>query len=136
MAPKTTPRGLRNNNPLNIRISGQNWRGKIKDNTDGSFEQYESMEWGIRAAIVIVRTYIRQHHLNTPAAIIRRWAPTVENDTKKYIDFVIDRANLYRNEQISSNSKFQILRLLAAMAYYENGVEVPFEHFEKAWSMI
>ena len=136
MAPKTTPRGIRNNNPLNIRISGQGWRGKIKDNTDGSFEQFESIEWGIRAAIVIVRTYIRQHHLNTPAAIIRRWAPAVENDTKKYIDFVIDRANLYRNEQISSNSKFQILRLLAAMAYYENGVEVPFEHFEKAWSMI
>lgn len=131
-----TPRGIRNNNPLNIRISGQMWRGKIKDNTDGSFEQFETMEWGIRAAIVICRTYIRQHHIDTPAAIIKRWAPAVENNTEAYITYVLDEANLYRNERISQNSKFQILRLLHAMAKYENGVDVQFDHFEKAWAMI
>lgn len=136
MGKPKTPRGIRNNNPLNIRISGQNWRGKIKDNTDGSFEQFETMEWGIRAAIVICRTYIRQHHIDTPAAIISRWAPTSENNTKKYIDFVIDKANLFRNERINQNSKFQILRLLHAMAFYENGVDVNFNLFEKAWALI
>ncbi|MCA9329527.1 hypothetical protein KDA11_02695, partial [Candidatus Saccharibacteria bacterium] len=35
-----TPRGIRNNNPGNIRISNNQWRGKIpvSQNTDGSFE--------------------------------------------------------------------------------------------------
>ena len=41
------PRGFRNNNWLNIRISNNNWQGKRTDNTDGAFEQFETPELGI-----------------------------------------------------------------------------------------
>jgi hypothetical protein len=34
-----SPRGIRNNNPLNIRI-GNDWQGERKPNTDGAFEQF------------------------------------------------------------------------------------------------
>lgn len=132
----TIPRGIRNNNPLNLRISGNNWRGKKKPNLDGTFEQFESMSYGIRAAIVCVRTYIKNHHLETPAQIITRWAPATENATEKYIAFVCEKSGLIRNQRLTYNSQFAICRLLWAMAIYENGREVEFELFISAWNLI
>ena len=38
-------RGLRNNNPLNIRHSADRWRGVRKEQTDPSFVQFESMAY-------------------------------------------------------------------------------------------
>lgn len=52
------PRGIRNNNPLNIKI-GNNWLGEVTDPTDPIFEQFVSMKYGLRAAFIILRRYIR-----------------------------------------------------------------------------
>ena len=131
-----TPRGIRNNNPLNIRISGQKWKGKVTPSKDCAFEQFQSMAYGIRAAIVIVRTYIRSHHLETPRQIIRRWAPPHENSTDQYISFVSKKAGLDAEKRLTINSKFDICRMLWAMAIYENGQEVDFKQFVEAWTLI
>lgn len=136
LSPLMTPRGIRNNNPLNIRRSGQPWRGKITYGNDPSFEQFESMAMGIRAAMIIVRTYIRSHHLDTPVLIVSRWAPPCENSTTRYIDFVCEKSGLQRSHRLTLNSKFDICRLLWAMAWYENGQELPFADFIRAWSLI
>ena len=45
-------RGLRNNNPLNIR-KGNDWQGETKG-SDPSFETFQSMAYGYRAAIKIL----------------------------------------------------------------------------------
>ena len=81
------PRGLRNNNPLNIRI-GNTWLGEKVHPTDDEFEEFVSLAYGIRAAFVILRRYIRRYHLNTVRLIVERWAPRSENETEKYIQFV------------------------------------------------
>ena len=39
------PRGIRNNNPLNIRV-GNNWKGEVSQPTDHTFEQFTEMKWG------------------------------------------------------------------------------------------
>lgn len=54
---KNTPRGLRNNNPLNIRRSADLWQGLRKEQSDPEFFQFESIAWGYRAAFVVLRTY-------------------------------------------------------------------------------
>lgn len=94
------------------------------------------MAYGIRAAIVIVRTYIRSHHLETPRQIIRRWAPPHENSTDQYISFVSKKAGLDAEKRLTINSKFDICRMLWAMAIYENGQEVDFKQFVEAWTLI
>ena len=43
-------RGLRNNNPLNIRHSADKWEGTRIVQTDKSFVQFTSMAYGYRAA--------------------------------------------------------------------------------------
>ncbi len=45
-------RGMRNNNPLNIVKSEKiNWQGEVKPSTDPNFAQFETLEYGLRAAL-------------------------------------------------------------------------------------
>ena len=83
-------RGIRNNNPANIR-RGCNWKGLIRQQKDRDFCQFVTMTWGVRALLVTLRTYVVKHHLRTVREIITRWAPPSDgNNTEKYIKFVED----------------------------------------------
>lgn len=86
-------RGERNLNPLNI-VHGCNWKGLSKTQTDKKFCQFVNIIYGIRAALVIMRTYYLKHGLTTIGQIIRRWAPPEDgNDTTAYILFVVRMMN-------------------------------------------
>ena len=90
---KKQPRGIRNNNPLNIRI-GNTWLGEVPNPTDSDFEQFVSVVYGLRAAFCILRRYIRRYHRDTIAKIICAWAPTNENNTALYISQVASVSGL------------------------------------------
>ena len=50
---------MRNNNPLNIIKSEKiNWQGEVKPSTDPNFAQFETLEYGLRAAFKLLRTYL------------------------------------------------------------------------------
>ena len=71
-----TPRGIRNNNPLNIRRNGTAWSGLSAQQTDRSFCQFRNMAYGFRAAFITIHTYIFKHGLGTISQIISRWDGT------------------------------------------------------------
>ena len=50
------PRGLRNNNPLNIRHNADNFLGELRGD-DKSFKIFASMAYGYRAAFVTLASY-------------------------------------------------------------------------------
>lgn len=86
-------RGIRNNNPANIR-RGCNWKGLAKVQGDKEFCQFTTMTWGVRALLVTLRTYVVKHHLHTVREIITRWAPPSDgNNTEAYIKFVEKEIN-------------------------------------------
>ena len=131
------PRGLRNNNPLNIRISSTPWQGKVANNTDGQFEQFTSLELGIRAALVNIRTYIRRDRLANVQLIISRWAPGSDgNNVKAYVEVVCQRAQLKTTERLSYNDKNKLCRLVWEMAFVECGQEISFGRVENAWALV
>lgn len=134
MKQKEKPRGIRNNNPLNIRI-GNVWLGEVKENTDGEFEQFTSMIYGLRAAIVLLRRYICHYHLNTIAQIVSRWAPSSENNTRLYINFVSERLGIADDTPLDIYDKVTICRLVEAMAYYECRSSIPIDAIEKAYDL-
>ena len=98
------PRGIRNNNPLNIRI-GNKWVGEVKSPTDPSFEQFSCMPYGLRAAFIILRRYIEVYKLNTISKIVSRYYKSIVNCFKasKYAD----RTYVYDNT--AENTEAQIL---------------------------
>jgi len=110
------PRGIRNNNPLNIEENGTAWEGKAGD--DGRFVVFSSPLYGIRAAARILRTYASKYQLNTIAGIVARWAPENENDTDNYIDFVSKKTGVDVNAPLNDETYPAVL---AAMVYMENG---------------
>lgn len=80
-------RGIRNNNPGNIK-RGEPWFGLRRTQTDPDFCQFTSDVWGIRAMIIVIRTYVYNYNLRYVKDIISRWAPTNENNTAAYVKFV------------------------------------------------
>lgn len=111
-----TPRGIKNNNPLNIRKSAISWQGKTGD--DGTFEVFDTPHNGIRAAARNLKTYANSHGLRTPRAIIGRWAPAVENNVEAYVSSVVKRSGLFADLILEPND---YVKLVEAMIYHENG---------------
>lgn len=134
--PSQLPRGLRNNNPLNIVKSGIPWRGKIANGTDPTFEQFSSLAYGVRAALLNLRGYITRHYVDTPLTIIHRWSPDGEKLEASYLRAVCYKGGFKEHERIKWANKNQVCRLVWAMAYVECGQEIPFGVVENAYSMI
>lgn len=131
---KILPRGIRNNNPLNIRI-GNTWLGERSNPTDPSFEEFVSMAYGIRAAFIILRRYIRRYHRNTIQQIIETWAPVTENATRKYIDCVYQRTGIPVDTPIAYEDRETMFALVKAMAFVECGVELKDKDISTAYDM-
>ncbi len=138
------PRGIRNNNPLNIRRSGDIWQGQINVNVNGNknspsptdkfpsptgeglgerpvgdraFCQFESMAYGWRAAFVILcKTYYGKYKLKTIRALITRWAPPKENNTEAYIRRVTDRIGIAADRELGSPQEHPAQWMMIAMA--------------------
>ena len=119
------PRGIRNNNPLNIRRSKDQWQGLRAQQTDAQFCQFESMEYGWRAAFyLLTRTYYHKYRLYTIRAIINKWAPPNENLTATYIENVSRLTGIPPDEPIGipSDQPQRWMMLGIAMAIQENGL--------------
>ncbi|MBO7472137.1 MAG: hypothetical protein J6T78_09810 [Bacteroidaceae bacterium] len=107
-------RGLRNCNPLNIRrVAGTTWKGQRDEQTDNAFVQFESIEWGIRAAFVLLRTYSTKYHANCIRDIISRWAPPTENDTERYIRNVCFWSGLGGLQRLTEQDWPKLVRAMA-----------------------
>ena len=137
---KSNTRGIRNNNPLNIR-KGNSWKGERHPQSDPAFEEFETVEMGIRAAIILAYNYItgraascRGQRMATVTQFITKWAPPSENNTQAYISRVCQRATLTPHESLYPIRKNQLLRLLWAMAEVECGQLLHFQHFENAYA--
>lgn len=77
MNAEVLPRGVRNNNPGNIRHEeGVVWVGQAEEQTDPDFVQFTQPEYGLRAMAVILRNYKVRDGVDTIAGAIRRWSAT------------------------------------------------------------
>lgn len=74
-------RSERNNNPGNIRLTGDRWRGQVLPPPDRGFVTFAEPKWGYRALFVILEGYMIRHGLVTIRGIIGRYAPPSENAT-------------------------------------------------------
>ena len=141
-------RGLRNNNPLNIRRSADRWQGERVEQTDKAFVQFRTMAYGYRAAWKTLDTYWKHFRKEgkpyNVRNIIRRWAPPAENDTEAYIRHVVSLTGLGANENMVRPSNGRQLErmvlLIRAMTCVENGIgmdkadeDAVWEGYDLAW---
>ena len=115
------PRGIRNHNPGNIRISEDDWEGLAEKQTDNDFFIFTAPVWGIRAMACLLITYQEKHGLRDIQGIISRWAPSTENKTESYIEDVARRTGFKRDDQLDMRNFDHIERLVKAIIHHENG---------------
>lgn len=115
------PRGIRNNNPGNIR-HGQKWQGMRDEQTDDAFLQFVSPEYGIRALAKTLLTYQAKHGLRTVAEIIARWAPPAENNTAAYVASVARSVRVEADQPLVLTDRAVMLPLVRAIIAHENGM--------------
>lgn len=120
---KSSVRGIRNNNPGNIRRSSNNWEGKVpfSQSTDRSFEQFISMEYGLRALMKNAITWINRG-ANTPEKLIHKWAPPHENNTANFVKSVA-KALKISEKTVIIPTKENLIALAKVIALNENGAE-------------
>lgn len=129
------PRGLRNQNPGNIRINDDLFQGEVRPSRDKSFKQFVSMAYGYRAVFVILRNYIRNYKLDTIRKMIGRWAPTNENHTENYIQAVSDYAGIPADDPVAFDRE-PMIRIVAGMSQVENGVPADMADVIKGWELL
>lgn len=112
-------RGLRNNNPGNIRKSADKWQGLAPVQDDPSFFKFTSASFGVRALGKILQTYRTKYGLQTVRDIIGRWAPPNENNTTSYVASVARALGVTADEPIDVYARLP--DLAAAIIRHENG---------------
>ncbi|MBR6033079.1 MAG: hypothetical protein IKP36_14165 [Bacteroidaceae bacterium] len=100
-------RGMRNNNPLNIR--------RVKG-----------------TAFCILRTYRNKYKAVCIEDIVTRWAPPTENDTQKYIRDVCKLTGFGGKERLTEN---EWPRLVKAMARIECGTLLDDDVIQKGFNL-
>lgn len=129
-------RGLRNNNPGNIRNSGVKYQGEVRPSKDKAFKQFSSMAYGYRAMHKILQTYYKKYGLTTIRAIINRWAPPVENDTEAYIKHVSSWSGIDADATLEITSKAMMCAVVSAMSRVENGTPASLQDVENGWRLL
>lgn len=133
------PLGIRYNNPCNIRYNSANkWKGQIGQYK--GFCKFKSVTYGLRACLYLLRQYRYVYGLDSIRKIISRYAPSSENDTENYIDFVVNflhkcgfnsiDADTPLNFDFSSYRVFNpLLYFLKAICCIESGYQLSKEEF-------
>lgn len=113
-------RGIRNNNPGNIRDSaGDTWEGQT--GTDGAFAVFSAPEYGIRALGKLLLNYYYKYGLNTVDDIISRYAPDSENNTAAYVGSVANELGVFSWFGMAVDRRLP--DLVKAIIKHENGVQ-------------
>lgn len=136
MESRQQTRGERNCNPLNIKKTNIKWHGKI-EGKDAIFETFKDCYYGYRAAIICLYKHYRTGS-NTVNLLINKWAPTSENHTSNYVDYISSLSSLAPN-QVFLWSYTNVYLIMYHMCVFENGkiidrealTKVVFEFFTK-----
>jgi hypothetical protein len=113
------PRGIRNNNPGNIRDDGTAWQGKAGADGDG-FLIFTDMSWGTRALGKDLLSKIQKGE-NTIASIIAVYAPTSDNnDVAAYVEAVSADTGIDATTVLGTDPT-TLASLIRAFANHENG---------------
>lgn len=129
-------RGLRNNNPGNLRLSKDKWQGLRAVQTDKEFFQFETMAHGYRALIRTLQNYRKLHKCQTIADFISRYAPKIENNTAGYIQRVCREMQVPTTYVPDVNDKATMCNFAAAISQVENGVSAVMADVYSGWELL
>lgn len=125
---------------MNIR-KGNSWKGERPIQQDSQFEEFVSMEYGLRAGFKLMRNHITgfkgtRPKMNTIQKLIGVWAPRTENATDRYVRVVCQRTGYSPTQIIDPANSVMMIAIAQAMVYVECGVEISKDYYYSAWALL
>ena len=108
------------NNIFNIRAGRAQWQGMT--GTQKGFVEFMNREYAIRAWLVLMRNYRRQHGCDSIRKIVTRFAPPTENNTANYIQFCAREVGTLADNRLERYTEYAMLAV--AMARMETSVKL------------
>ncbi|CAB4172066.1 hypothetical protein UFOVP1349_48 [uncultured Caudovirales phage] len=119
------PRGIRNNNPLNIEAGSFTQSQPGFQGSDGRFAKFENQDQGLTAAENLIDVYGRKHGINTVAGIVNRWAPASDgNPVSAYAEAVARDVGVDPHQPLDLTDAQLKRGIVMAMGKFENGKAV------------
>lgn len=119
----SSPNGIRNNNPFNLKYFGIGWVGEtgfaVNPKDGAKFSKFDTAENGIRAGMRNIKTKFVRDNANTISRLIPILSPSFENPTATFIDFVSRRLNVSPEQTLDFER--DIIPLSKAIVFFENG---------------
>lgn len=115
----TVARGIRNNNPGNLRKNEVKWQGLADGQDDPAFFVFKDAVYGIRAIARTLITYQDRYGLSTIRVLLARYAPPSENDTLAYANSIAGRDEIDKPRDMHSYSDLRMV--VAGIILHENG---------------
>lgn len=119
-------RGIRLNNPGNIKRDGDKWVGMAPEQPDPTLIKFTDPVYGLRAMAKLLLNYQRLRKCRNIEQIIGRYAPPSENPTDAYIDFVCRATGYTEIERVDLNNPAVLAGIMQAMIRFENAKQMPY----------
>lgn len=95
------PRGIRNNNPGNIRYGDFAYKHGATGRDSDGFAIFPTMDAGVSAQRALLQTYLAQGN-DTIRKVVSKYAPPSENDTTGYIAEVAKKIGVGADQKLSA----------------------------------
>ena len=119
MVLQNAPRGVRNNNPGNVKYGAfAKSQGATGTDPEG-FAIFASMEEGKAAEVALLNQYLKNKY-DTIRKIVTKYAPPSENDTAAYIDDVVKKSGIGADTALTAQN---LGALSQAIFVHENGAK-------------
>ncbi len=119
------PKGIRNNNPGNLRpLPSGKWDGQSVVDSANLCVFYTAV-MGIRAAARNLSNYTKKYGVNSIRGMANKWAPASENNPDEYADIVSKVSGIAKDAFIDLSNKETNLKVLKGIIRAENGYKVP-----------
>lgn len=126
-------RGIRNNNPGNIRKDGSVWRGEVAG-PDKSFKTFETMAWGIRAIYHLLNNYRLLYGCDTIEKMIRAVGASRRRERYGELHFHgVEPFRVPRTSRLTTTDRSVMEPIVRAMLRVETGMDVSAADYNQAW---
>ena len=115
-------RGIKNNNPMNLRRNSRRWMGMRQHQGDPTFVQFTQRKYGYQAGIVQICQYIGKGK-DTIGKICAKWAPSADaNNTQSYIDYVSRSSGIAANHVLEAEDRYSLVEIVMSIVHIECGI--------------
>jgi hypothetical protein len=115
------PRGIRNNNPANIKKNNIKWDGLSDVQDDNTFYKFDDMIYGIRAFFIIIFNDRKLYNIRSIKQIINRFAPESENPTNEYVNFIANKLDIDKDDELCVTDEEMLIKFAQSLFEFENG---------------